>query len=422
MSKVLTPTSIAHFKAGLERFEVSDGGCAGLRVVVFPSGAKSFVVRYRFRGIAKKLTLGPCLIDRHHDLVEPAASPELDTPLSLAAARELCTKALREAESGHDPAAAKAHAKEQERAAESETLTAIAQEYLRREGGKLRSFRQRQSDLDLLCSSFLGRLPIADIKKGQFVRVIDHIEENNSALRADRVMSALKRLLGWYSERTDYVSPLGRSKRRVSIKDNARSRVLSDDELRRVWTAAEQGGLFGAFVRFTLLTATRRGESAGLQRSELWDNGTNWIIPGTRYKNKQDTLIPLSKAAQAIIAAQPDLGDFVFSATGARALTGFDARKDEFDAISGVSDYRIHDLRRTARTLLSHAGIPTDIAERCLGHAMEGVRATYDRHPYEAEMRQAFEALAALIDRIVHGTEPVTELAAERARRSHAAL
>jgi hypothetical protein len=113
MAKPLTPIAIANLrprpKDAPKRYEVSDGGCAGLRVVVFPSGKRSFIARFRFRSVQRKLTLGPCLIERNGE-GEPDTSPEIDTPLSLAAARELATKALRQARSGSDPAAAKARA------------------------------------------------------------------------------------------------------------------------------------------------------------------------------------------------------------------------------------------------------------------------------------------------------------------------
>ena len=79
------------------------------------------------------------------------------------------------------------------------------------------------------------------------------------------------------------------------------------------------------------------------------------------------------------------------------------ALKHAFDQLSGVSGWRLHDLRRTARTLMSRAGVPTDIAKRCLGHVIGGVRGVYDRHQYVEEMRHAFEALvAAQIERIVN--------------------
>jgi integrase len=418
MAKALTPITIAKLRARAERFEVPDGGCQGLRVVVFPTGRKSFIVRYRFRRLQRKLTLGSVLLTRNGE-GEPDTSPEIDTPLSLAAARELATKALRQAKSGNDPAAAKAKARAEALAAEADTLQAIAQEYLRREGPRFRSLRQRRSDLELLSASVLGRLPVDQIKRGQYTRVLDHIADHNGPVRADRVLSALKTLLNWHAERSDFISPLGRGGRRTSIRDRARSRVLTDDELRRVVTTAEQRkDPFAAFVLFVLHTAARRSEAAGCRHSELSDGGRTWVIPGSRYKSGKDTLIPLSKAAQRIIAAQPKLGDFVFTVTGDRGLTGFAERKAEFDKACGVSGYVIHDLRRTSRTLLSRARIPADIAEMCLGHSLFGVRQTYDRHAYADEKRHAFEALAAQIERIVRPPAPVVaDIAAARSRR-----
>ena len=354
MAKPLTPIAIANLKARGQRYEVSDPGCAGLRVVVFPSRRKSFILRYRFRGLQRKLTLGPCLIDRRDDVPEPSNGPELDTPLSLAAARALATKALREARAGADPCAAKQRARQVQRAAESDTLENIAAEYLRREGPRLRTLSQRRSDLDLICASVLGRLSVAEITRGQYTRVLDYIADNNGPVRSDRCLSALRTLLSWHAKRSDFVSPLVRGGRRTSIAERSRSRVLTDDELRALWLAAEQDGTpFGAFVRFTLLTATRRSEAAGLRRSELSDGGTLWTIPGKRYKTSRDVVIPLSNAAQDIIAAQPALaGDFVFSADGSHALSGFSERKNDFDIACGVSGYVLHDLRRTSRTLL----------------------------------------------------------------------
>ena len=99
------------------------------------------------------------------------------------------------AKSGTDPAAAKQRQRQEQLAAESDTLQAIAQEYLRREGPRLRTLSQRRSDLELLCASALGRLPVAEITRGQYTRVLDHIADHNGPVRADRVLSAPKTLL-----------------------------------------------------------------------------------------------------------------------------------------------------------------------------------------------------------------------------------
>src|SRR5262249_57107977 len=121
---------------------------------------------------------------------------------------------------------------------------------------------------------------------------------------------------------------------------------------------------------FTLLTATRRGEAAGLRRCELIDGAKSWLIPASRYKSKRDVLIPLSTAAQKIVASMPVLagGDHVFSVDGQYPLGDFASRKAAFDRACGIAGWRLHDLRRTARTLLSRAGVSADVSERCLGH------------------------------------------------------
>jgi integrase len=414
MAKALTAIAVANARPGLERREIPDGGCRGLYLIVQSSGAKSWAARFRYRGSARKLTLGPWLAGGGR---EPDVAPEIDTPLSLAGARELATKALRQAKGGVDPTAEKRKQRVIQHAAEADTLAAISEEFLRREGGRLRTIGQRRSDLELLCET-LGRMPVSEIRRGQYTRALDHIADQRGPVRADRVLAATKRLLSWHAERGDFVSPLGRGGRRTKPGELARNRVLTDDELRRVWTTAETyPGPFGAYLQFTLLTATRRSESAGLRRSELTDDGRTWVIPGARYKNNKDTLVPIGKTAQRIIAERPLLGDFVFTSNGARALGGFALRKTEFDAACGVVGWRIHDLRRTARTLLSRAGITVDIAERCLGHAIGGVRGVYDRHEYEVEKRHAFEALARMVARIVAPEPVVAEMATERNRR-----
>ena len=399
MAKPLTAIAVAKARAGADRREFPDGGCRGLYLVVQTSGHLSWALRYRSRGRTVKFTLGPVLIGAG---AESANAPQLDTPLSLAAARELATRTLREVQAGRDPAEAKRRRREQQRAAEADTLQAICEEFLRREGPRLRTLSQRKADLELLYPS-LGRLPIDQIKRGQYKRVFDAIADQRSLKRAARVQRATKALLNWHGGRSDYVSVLTGTKALISISEHARSHVPSDDDLKAIVLAAERDQIFGSYLLFTLLTATRRGESAGLRRSELSPDGRVWIIPAARYKSKRDTVVPLSVAAQKILAAMPVRpgGDYVFSADGASALGNYAARKAVFDAACGVRGWVIHDLRRAGRTLLSRAGVTSDIAERCLGHAMVGVRGVYDRHAYEAEKRDAFEALARMVEDIV---------------------
>src|SRR5262245_5840472 len=343
MAKSLTAVAVAKTRAGAHRREIPDGGCRGLYLVVQPSGVKSWAARYRYRGRSSKYTLGPVLIDTP----ESAEPLQHGAPLSLASARELCARVWREAQAGRDPAVTRRQQRELERAAEADTLQAVCEEFLRREGPRLRTLSQRKADLELLYPS-LGRLPVDQIRRGQYHRVFDAIADERSLKRAARVQRATKALLNWHGGRSEYVSVLTGTKALISISEHARSHVPSDAELAAIVLAAEQDKLFGSYLLFTLLAAARRSESGNLRRSELSLDGKTWTIPGARYKNGRDLVVPLSRWAQKIIASMPVLpgGDFVFSGDGASPLGNFADRKAAFDAASSVSNWVIHDLRR----------------------------------------------------------------------------
>jgi integrase len=134
-------------------------------------------------------------------------------------------------------------------------------------------------------------------------------------------------------------------------------------------------------------------------------NGSEWIIPAARYKTKIDHVIPLSQMALSVLPERN--GEFVFSANSRQPIGNYAKHKQSIDQMCGVSSWVIHDLRITARSLMSRAGVPTDHGERCLGHVIGGVRGVYDRHQYLEEKRKAFEALAAQVDRIINPRDNV---------------
>jgi integrase len=208
---------------------------------------------------------------------------------------------------------------------------------------------------------------------------------------------------------------------RTKPKELARKRVLADDEIRDIWKALDEADVpacYPAFVKSLLLCATRRNESAYMHSSEI--DGDAWTIPAARYKTKHDHVVPLTEQAKVLIG---DAKGFVFTTTeGKRGFSGFSKAKRELDAEIAKSRKRegrekmtpwtLHDLRRTARSLMSRAGVPTDHAERALGHVIGGVRAVYDRFEYLDEKRQAFEALGRLVDLILNPSDNVVPFAA----------
>jgi integrase len=335
-----------------------DDQVSGLALRVSPT-AKSWTVHYtRPDGKRARLTIGRYPL------------------LSLASARTKAQEAKAAIAEGRGPAV------------RANTLRAVVDEYFAREGVKLRSVDARRSVFDRLVLPILGDRPINDVRRSEIIRLLDDIEDNNGP-GAARVASAyLGKVFNWHASRDDdFRSPIVRGM--AKPKSKARDRILNDDEIRAVWHA--DAGLFGRYLKFLLLTAVRRNEAACMTPAEVV--GSVWTIPASRMKAGVEHVVPLSAAALAVL---PQGG---FNGVGHSRL------KREFDAAVPLPHWTLHDLRRTARSLLSRAGVSPDVAERCLAHAIGGVRGVYDRHAYLEEKRAAFDALAKLVAEIV-GAKP----------------
>jgi integrase len=154
-----------------------------------------------------------------------------------------------------------------------------------------------------------------------------------------------------------------------------------------------------------LLTSARRREIAGMKRDEI--DGDVWTLPASRSKTKTEITRPLSKAALAALEGMPRIDgcDFIFTSNGITPINSFGDPKRLLDKRSGVTGWRLHDLRRSARSLLSRIGVNSDTAEKCLGHSRGDIVERYDQHKYIDEMQRAFEMLAAQIERIVNPPE-----------------
>ena len=365
-----------------ERTFYWDTTVPGFALMVTPLGHRSYVAQYRARGQSRRYTIGD------------AAKIELDV------ARKRARAIFGQVAHDRDPALEKRRVAE----AALHTLKAVCERYLAREGEKLRTTEKRRANLERLVYPKLGGRPVHEIRRIEIVHLLDEIEDRSGPTMADQVLALLRRIMNWHAARwSDFNSPIVRGMGRTKSETRERERVLTDDELRAVWaTAQKYPGPWGQFVRFLLLTAARRTEVASMTWGEI-SNG-NWTIPASRYKTGAEVVLPLSTAAKKVLAEIPQIQgcEFAFSTDARRPISGFSTFKLKFDIACGVAGWRFHDLRRTARSLMSRAGVNPDIAERCLGHAILGVRGVYDRHRYEAEMLHAFEALAAQIDRIVN--------------------
>jgi integrase len=390
MRRRLTPAFVkrATAEGRAERTVYWDASPVGFGLMVTAAGHKSFVVQYRAGRRSRRMTL--------------------KAGLTLDQARREATKIVGDIARGRDPLAERRKIE----ASAQNTVKSIAEEYFKREGARLRTIDERRRTFEKLVYPKYGSRQIASVTRSEIVRLLDRIEDENGPVMADHTLAYLRRLFTWHAGRTDdFRSPIVRGMARTKPGMRRRQRTLSDDELKAVWRAAEASqNAFGYFVRFLLLTAVRRNEAARASRSEV--DGDVWTIPQARYKTGLELVIPLSIAAASLLGGIPRIGksDLVFTTDGRRPLGGFSKFKRDFDKTCGVTGWTLHDLRRTARSLMSRAGVPSDHAERALGHVIGGVRATYDKHQYRDEKRRAFEALAAQIERIVNPKDNVMPL------------
>jgi integrase len=378
MRTKLTPAFVQRARAeGADRTIYWDTKTSGFGLQVTAAGHKSFVIQYRAKGRSRRMAI--------------------DGALGLEAARKRARALLGEVAHDRDPLQDRRVAVSRER----DSFQSIAESYFTREGKKLRRVEERRRTLARLVYPVMGNSPIADIRRSDIVRLLDSIEDNNGPVMADRTLAYVRRVFNWHASRSDeFRSPIVRGMARTSGKERARAHILTDNEIRALLRTVEaEPGPLGAFVTFLLLTGARRSEAAQMPWDEIKDGV--WLLPAARNKVKQDLARPLSGATQKLIDGLPKLGRYVFTFDAERPIAGFTGLKARIDAACGVTDWTLHDLRRTARSLLSRAGVASDIAEMCLGHVLSGVRGVYDRHEYHEEKKRAFEALAAQIARIV---------------------
>ncbi len=221
--------------------------------------------------------------------------------------------------------------------------------------------------------------------------------------------------MNWHESRSDdYTSPIARNMRRTDAKARKRSRILDDDEIRAVWAVAKANGTFGAIVRLALLTAQRRVKIAALRWEDVTVDGV-WNIPTEEREKGNAGALVLPEAVLAIIRERKRIGDnvYVFAGRGDGHFNGFSPCKRAFDKkVGDLPGWTLHDLRRSARSLMARAGVRPDIAERVMGHAIKGVEGIYDRHSYLEEKAEALRRLAGLVETILNppAGENVVEL------------
>ena len=375
----------------------------GFGVRVTAAGARAFILNYRQRGREHRFTIG--------------AWPDWSALKAVREARNLRQRVDR----GENPV--EDRTPPPATASVASVLDDFVARHVRNKNQPLRSADEYESAFTRLVKPRIGKLSIYEVRRSHINKMLDEIEDENGLVMADRTLAYVRKAFNWHATRDDQFStPIVRGMARIKPKDRARTRILSDDEIRIIWPVLAGSATFGGLVNALLLTAQRRDEVAQMRKKEIGEDKI-WEIPAERYKTKVPHYIPLSDAMLSLIKAQPRLGDcdYVFPSRVGTPFSAFGKSKAALDKavlaaiknqakkgakLIALPNWTLHDLRRTAKTLMVRAGVRPDISERVLGHAIKGVEGTYDRYSYAEEKRDALEKLALITHQILDGPSP----------------
>lgn len=394
-TRKLTTKAVENAKPGKSRREVPDGLVPGLYLIVQPSGAKSWAIRYRNpAGKPRKHTLG--------------RYPQMD----LSAAREAGRAALAAADAGEDPA----QAKKLKREAKADTFEAVVEAFVEKHAKRHnRSWQEQAAILRRHAVPAWRDRPIGQISRRDVLELVEGIHDRGAPYAANRTLATVRKLFAWSMER-DMIGANPAAGVKAPGKEQSRDRVLEDEEIASLWWAFERMNSRAAGVfKLLLLTAQRRTEVATMRWADLDLDAATWTVPET--KNDKPNVVPLSAPALEVIRAQPavESSPYVFPGRGdpSKPLNGWGKPKDQASELAGVQDWRLHDLRRTAASGLARLGTPPHIVEAVLNHSSgtwAGVAGVYQRHRYDTEKRRALDAWAAHVMSVTGKTADSAEV------------
>jgi integrase len=419
----LTVLNVDNWKPTATRQEILDHD--GLYFIVQPSGVKSWALRYRRKngGKAVKHTIGSY----------PA--------FTLKAARSEATRLRAEIERGGDPHNEKLVARRRD-AEVDDSFEAVARRYIEeyqfrrnrswewtarllgfavdteatvaaKECPPLRvvkdGSRDQRGRRRLSLANRWGKRHLGDITDSDVNAVLDSISARTPIL-ANRLHAILHKLFDWARSKKLPVTANPCVGIERPAKEQSRDRILDDKELRKVWLAADKlGHPYAGIVKLLILTGQRRNEIAGLHWAEVDIDESVLHLPAARTKNGLAHDVPLSAPAQAVVADLPRIvdADLVFTIKRQR-ITGFSRMKERLDAASGVTDWTLHDLRRTVASGLQRLGVRLEVTEAVLNHksgSTAGIVGVYQRHDYATEKADALARWGDYVDALVSGTK-----------------
>ena len=357
-----------------------DSETPGLYLRVRKGGSRSFIIQWRQGQFQRRSTVGKVGI------------------LTVDEARKKARKLISGIDDGHDPVAAKARARVDDR----QLFGVLVDEYLPVRARDLKPLSLEQSTLHL--RKFwkpLHKLPLKKIDRATVAAELRSIAKERGPVAADRGRSTLSAFFGWaIGEGIAEVNPvIGTNK---SSKNISRERVLADDELVKIWKSAPDSD-FGRIVKLLLLTGQRRNEIADLRWAEIEDGAI--VLPKERTKNGRPHVVPLAPQALAVLDECPErVGRQHVFGQREGAFSGFSKAKERLDETTGVTGWTLHDLRRTAATRMADLGVQPHVVEVVLNHIggfRAGVSGVYNRASYSAEKRTALELWGSYVQTLL---------------------
>jgi integrase len=340
---------------------------------------RTWAYRYRSGGKRPKLKLG--------------YYPQL----GLAEARGAARKASERIDSGVAPAEPAPHP----RSAAAVTLGTLLDRYeamRTREGQRIKALPKAMRAMRLHLKPFLA-LPADEFSKADLRTVRDRLIEADTATAANRLLASLGPVMRWAAEEDLIPANIVPTVRRTA--ERKRDRVLTKKEIAAIWKGCDRLGPhevaknYGRLVKFLLLTAQRRDEAASLRHGHILDG----IWRQTENKADRPHNIPLPPLALALVGTG-DAREYVFGGRLSK-IAAFSKWKTLLDKASGVTDWRLHDLRRTAASNMQELGVPNHIVQACLNHSIPGVGQVYLRGELEKQKRESLETWATAVTRII---------------------
>ncbi|MDR3534237.1 MAG: integrase arm-type DNA-binding domain-containing protein [Rhodopila sp.] len=386
------------------RLELRDNQVVGLVLRMTPAGVASWSLRSRTRdGKQTRPTLGTW------------------PSMSIKEARRAARSALVSVQGGGDPVGEKQAARAARKAQEAEASVSdrLTEWQTARAGDLVNPWSPRHAaEIGRLLKhdipAKLAAKPLTATMRSDWTNLVTQ-KRKLAPAAASNLYRALSAFLG-YAEACGWITtPLLPRKGAAMLAPAvpSRERVLSDDELARVWRAADrEAPKLRAFVRLLILTAGRETEVADIAAGEVDMAIARWTLPANRTKNNQALTVPLCKLATAELRSvwpngTPPPGWRLLGRSGTSGFRGFSRLKERIDAATGVDGWRWHDLRRTARTGMTRLGVTRDHAEAAINHVSGRTKLerTYDRHDYGPEVIAALEVWQSHVAALVKGAE-----------------